>query len=373
MNDDRDESPVKPTVIDLDAEDVVTDSDEMKSQPAEGQSRARVSSKLFWPGTALLLGLIAGGWFYRDVLSSYLPSSGLSDATARVVTLEQQTRAIADQTAAATSKLAGDVTKLGQQTESSEKLAARAQAATVELGKRLDDLDAKLAVFTADLEKLKSAPAPAVVGSGSAANPDAVAALAQRVAELEKDVAGLKSGMRPSDQSAKADVISQTLADLKAKIATGAPYKEEMDRIQRLVPAAAGLDMLVKHANEGLPTPEGLALEMTHLIPSLPKSESVTADNAGYLDGLWNAVSGIITIRRIGEPDWAALATRVADAARSGDLPGAIAMIDKSEGGHPAGIDQWRDRAKARLNVEAALVDASQSVARQLSSMSSAP
>jgi hypothetical protein len=374
MSDDRDESPVKPTVIDLDAEDVVTD--EVKTEPVEEKpAPARHRSNLWWPGAALVLGLIAGGWLYRDVLSSYFPSGGLNDATARIATLEQQTRAIADQSAAAAARSADDVAKLTRQVDGSGKLMQRAQTTATEFGQRLSEMDARLKAITSDLGKLKSAPAaaPTPAGNGVTVDPEAVAALAQRVSDLEKEVASLKAGASPSGGGAQVAALSQALADLKAKIAAGLPYKDELGRVQRLAPAAAGLDVLDARANEGLPTAQGLADEMEGLISSLPKPDGAEAADGGYFDGFWRAVSGVITIRRIGEADWPGLAARVAAAARSGDLPSAIALIDKAEGAHPAALDQWRDRAKARLALEAALADTSQSVARQLSSMSSTP
>ncbi len=374
MSDNRDESPVRPAVIDLDAEDVVADTDEVKAQPAEeGKARPPAFSKLWWPGAALMMGLIAGGWFYRDVLSSYFPSSGLNNATARIATLEQQTRVIADQSAAAAAKSADEVAKLGQQLEGSGQLTRQAQATAAEFGKRLDELDAKLAAVTDDFRRLKPVPAPVIAGREPAANPEALDALARRVAELEKEVASLKAGAPPSDRSSRATVLSQSFADLKAKIAAGVSYKDELEKVQRLAPAAAGLDALNAHGAEGLPTAQALAEEMEKLIPSLPKPEGVQPEAGGYLDGFWNAISGVITIRRIGEADWPGLAARAAEVARNGDLPGAIELIDKAEGVHPAVIDQWRERAKGRLAVEAALIDTSQSVMRQLSSMSSAP
>jgi len=43
--------------------------------------------------------------------------------------------------------------------------------------------------------------------------------------------------------------------------------------------------------------------------------------------------------------------------ADAGDLPQAIAAVDEPEGALPAGLQQWRDRAAARISLEAALGD----------------
>jgi hypothetical protein len=44
-----------------------------------------------------------------------------------------------------------------------------------------------------------------------------------------------------------------------------------------------------------------------------------------------------------------------------------VAALDAPETALPAGLQQWRDRAAARLSLEAALQQASDSVARTLS------
>ena len=190
-----------------------------------------------------------------------------------------------------------------------------------------------------------------------------MAALAQRLDAVEKDVASLKTVSTPSDQSAATATLSQSLSDLKAKIAAGAPYHDELDRISRMVPAAAGLDTLSSHANEGLPTAAGLAAELTSLIPLLPKQEiELPSSENSYLDSFWNAMKSVITIRRIGETDWPDLAAKCAALAESGDLAQAIEKIDKAEGAKPSALTGWRDRAAARIALEAALEETSQAV-----------
>ncbi len=137
-----------------------------------------------------------------------------------------------------------------------------------------------------------------------------------------------------------------------------------------MVPAAAGLDVLETHANEGLPAAQGLASELRAAIPALPKSDSTTTpENTGYWDSVWNAVTSVVTIRNIGEADWPAIAEECASLAASGDLAQAIARIDAAEGTVPSALGQWRDRAAARLKLEAALVQMADAVQRQIVSL----
>ncbi len=164
------------------------------------------------------------------------------------------------------------------------------------------------------------------------------------------------------------------MSDLKAKIASGASYSVELERISRMVPAAAGLDTLSANANEGLPTAAGLAAELTSLIPLLPKQETeLPSSENSYLDSFWDAMKGVITVRRIGETDWPDLAAKCAALAESGDLAQAIERIDKAEGAKPASLSGWRERAAKRIALEAALEETSAAVLRQITSMGATP
>ena len=187
-------------------------------------------------------------------------------------------------------------------------------------------------------------------------------------------MASLKTVSTPSDQTAATATLSQSLSDLKAKIASGASYRDELERISRMVPAAAGLDTLSANANEGLPTAAGLAAELTALIPLLPKPEiELPSSENSYLDSFWNAMKGVITIRRIGDTDWPDLAAKCAALAESGDLAQAIEKIDKAEGAKPSALSGWRDRAAKRIALEAALEETSQAVLRQITSLGATP
>jgi hypothetical protein len=66
------------------------------------------------------------------------------------------------------------------------------------------------------------------------------------------------------------------------------------------------------------------------------------------------------------------LAEKASAFAEAGDLPQAIALIDAAEGAKPSAISQWRDRAVARLKLEAALDTVSQAVLRQIAALGGA-
>ena len=372
MTDEKPESPLKPQVIDLEAEDITVE--EAGKPSASPPPAPPISAKKFmplaaWIAIALLIAAIAGGWIYKDVLSSYLPSNELNTARARIDTLEAQTKTLGEQLAA----ISGASDQLKTEIQNATEKSSAAQNTAAALGARIASAEAAAQSVKTEVEKLKSAVA---TGGTTATTVDnsALAVLAQRLDAVEKDVASLKTVSTPGDQAAATATLSQSLSDLKARIASGASYSAELERISRMVPAAAGLDTLSAHANEGLPTAAGLAAELTSLIPLLPKQEiELPSSENSYLDGFWDAMKSVITIRRIGETDWPDLAAKCAALAESGDLAQAIEKIDKAEGAKPSALSGWRDRAAARIALESALEETSAAVLRQITSMGATP
>jgi hypothetical protein len=370
MTNETPESPLKPQIIDLDAEDVIVDEADKPSAPQPTPSLSQKSIPLTaWLAIALLAGAVAGGWLYKDVLSSYLPSNETVAAQSRIDALEAQTKTLGEQLAS----IAGTSDQLKTEIQSATEKSSAAQSTSAALETRLASIESAAKAVKAELEKLKSAPAAAGTTSTPVDN-GALAALAQRLDALEKDVASLKTAGAPGDQTAATATLSQSLSDLKAKIASGVSYRDELERISRMVPAAAGLDILSANANEGLPNTAGLAAELTSLIPLLPKQEvEMPASGNSYWDSFWDAMESVITIRRIGETDWPDLAAKCAALAESGDLAQAIEKIDKAEGAKPSALSGWRDRAAKRLALEAAVEETSQAVLRQITSIGAAP
>ena len=369
MTDETPESPLKPQVIDLQAEDVVVAEADPAAAPPPHATPGKSKFPVIWLVIALLGGTVAGGWLYKDVLSSYLPSKELTAAQTRIDALETQGKTMAEQLAS----LAGNSAQLKAGIEKASDESSAVHAAATALEMRVATLETAARSAKADLDKLKAITVP-TGASGTAVDNSALAALAQRLDALEKDVASLRAVKAPSDQTAVTATLSQSLSDLRAKIASGASYRDELERISRMVPAAAGLETLSAHANEGLPNAAGLAAELTGLIPLLPKpSAGMPASDNTYWDNIWNAMKGVITIRRIGETDWPDLAAKCAALAESGDLAQAIERIDKAEGAKPSGLSNWRDRAAARIALESALEETSQAVLRQITSMGGNP
>jgi hypothetical protein len=366
-----DTDPIKPQVIDLSAEDVTVDEEPRPADPPPVQPApaARKAGSAKWIALALLLGVAGGAWAYRDLLSAYLPSDAVAALQARVEVLEANGRtqadqiAVIDQSAGSAGKLAAG---LEQSVKDSVAAAAEAKSGMAALGERLAANEQALTQLRGDLDALRTA-ASKGTGTGGTVDNSALVALGQRIDALEKDMASLKAGSGKADAAASSAALSQALSDLKAKVAAGVPYNDEYERIARMVPAAAGLDILALNADAGLPDAAGLAAELRAAIPALPQPAAAEAAKGdGYLDWAFDMLSGIVTVRDIGESDWPQLAEKAAALAEAGDLPQAIDVIDQAEGAKPAALSNWRDRAAGRLALLAALDQVDQAVLRQI-------
>jgi hypothetical protein len=377
------EGPIKPQVIDLQAEEVVAETPEAAEPPSEEAPQeavppspppkpaSRKRGNAAWILAALAIGAVAGGWFYRELLSSYLPSDAMLALQARVDTLEARTATLNSQLTAVSQATDGAAQKAEALDSAIAQTAAEAKAAQETAGSlenRITSVETAIGTAKSDLEALRAA-----MSSGASTgtiDSAALAAIVQRIEALEKDVASLKGGSGVSDSSSAAAALSQALSDLKAKIAAGASYQTELDRIARMVPAAEGLDVLSAHAGAGLPDAKGLAQELRAIVPQLPRpvAEQDSGDG-GYLDSAWDLLSSVVKIRTIGETDWQSVAAQSADFAENGELRQAIGLIDAAEGAKPPLLGQWRERAAQRLRLEAALDQASAAVLRQIAAL----
>jgi len=350
-------------IIDISPDDIVDSKPEEKVTMGKP---ARNRTSLGIVGLVAVASAVGGGWIYRDFLSSYLPSDQTQAMAVRVDALEATTKTLGGKLDAVVGFTDEIKSQLGAALSAAEE--AKKQAGTLNQDaagtkKNIAALEKSLAAATATIDEFKS-----TMNSGATAQAQAGAespALASRVDNLEKDVASLKTptGTPKTDTVA----LSQSLADLKAKVAQGGPFADEIGRIARMVPAAEGLDVLAAQADQGLPNAQGLGAELRNIIATLPKSDPVLAAP----DGSWwgsaaSMMSGLITIKDSGVADWQDLAKQCAEFAEQGDLKKAVVTLEQAEGALPVELQKWHDKAVVRLALEQAMEKASAAVLREL-------
>ncbi|MBL8907834.1 MAG: hypothetical protein JNM20_14275 [Rhizobiales bacterium] len=399
---DRD-GPVRPPVIDIEAEDVTPATPPDSHKPDEPESPAgpvppppppppspRRKSH-HWRSWGLLLLLVAaaalGAWAYKDYGQRFWPSDEMTALADRVAALEAGNKTLNDQLLA----LGGSIDTL----KSGEAAQSDALAAAVERGRQAESeiaglkegiasTEARFAETQTAISELRSgldALKASIAAAGenltiTGPDPAALAALAQRVDALDEALQTLRSEIGRTEQGAdQAALLSQTLADLKAKFATGAPYQDELNTISRLVPAAPGVAQLAPDAASGLPDAQGLAAALQQIIPDLPAPANDADAKTGndYWDYLVDLFGSVVTIRVVGETNWRDVAERARAYAETSDLPAAISLIGRAEGEPPAALAAWRNKAQARLDGEAALDDLSAAVLRELAAKGSTP
>ena len=171
-----DAGPVRPQVIDLDAEEIRTEPDSPHAPGSEAEDRretedtpppARQSrSPLLWAVAALILGVIAGGWLYRDALSGFFPSDEMAAMNVRIDALEANGAGLADQIAAVKQAADGASDAAGTAGEAARAAAQQASAAAdgaATLDSRLGSLEQRIAAAE---EALGGARADAHVAAG---------------------------------------------------------------------------------------------------------------------------------------------------------------------------------------------------------------
>lgn len=350
------------TIIDLDADQVIDhDAPSPTTHDAPTLSAKTRNRNWLYGVAAFAFAAVGGGWVYKDLLSNYFPPDHVIVLTEKIVVLESKNAALFDQLSSVeklTTQLTSDMDALEGKEQTLSSLAEASQKADSEGAVKLQQLEKTLAETKQTITDLASQPMAGATGVAVDTS------LLQRVSDLEKDVAALK--VKPTEPVDNTAALSQNLSDLKAKLAAGAGYQNEYDRIQRMVPAAAGLDILAQHANLGLPDAQALGAELKSLIADLPKPivPGPVPESEGWWAGIYESLSGLITIKVEGEIDWPTTVSAAAAFADSGDLTQAIEHLNSVEAAKPAAIQQWLERAQSRLAVEKAAQSVEEAVLR---------
>jgi hypothetical protein len=365
MSRESEHSPVKPTVIDLDPDQVVDDARPAAESSAPQAPPAR-TSRPGWilPGVALLAGAVGGGWFYRDVLANYLPNDQMTVVTEHITALQKNDEGVfarldtADRLAM---QLKTDVDALESNATVLQGDATSLKADIATTRSTMAALEQALAETKAAVAELAARP----VGTSSQASPQGLPAdVTVRLANLEKEVAALKAAGDTANQDAVA--LAQALSDLKAKVEAGTGFAPEQDRIARMVPAAPGLDVLAAHAAAGLPNAQGLANELVAIKLELPApaADAAPAGEPGLWDSFVDMLSSIVTIRDADSENWQVTADKAIALVETGDIAQALSVLDEAEGTMPPELRQWRDKAAARIALEQAVTSVADAVTR---------
>jgi hypothetical protein len=350
-------------IIDIDPDQVVErDSDAAPIAPAK---RKRNFGRYGAGIAALAVSAVAGAWFYKDVLVTYFPSDQIRGLQARVEAVEQGDKQIAQKLNAVvglTDELKSQLGAAQSAAEDARKQAVDANSGSSDVNTKIAALEKSLGLASAAVDELK---AKITSGTTTTITSGDSSVLSTRVDKLEKDLAALKD----LNAKAKADSsqLSQSYADLKAKIASGAPYQTELTSIGVMLPAAEGLDVLDSDAAKGILTHQALSEGLkTFAVQAAKPAETPAAPD----DSLWGKTtsmfSGLITIRNTGEVDWAPVALQGASLVDEGKLGDAVKLLEQNLNVMPQALQDWRVSAIKRVTADQAVEQLGRAVTRQI-------
>lgn len=266
---------------------------------------------------------------------------------------------------------------------------AAPMADNTELLQRLDEQEKRLSALTASIERLQQLP------TASGADD-------QKLEELEQAIASLRQA--DNTQAAQRDLLTQQVAELQARFAAlsegriaamrapllqvlawselrekarrGAAFRDEFERVAQAGNTQAGnaqedeaqgremqqaLAALRSFADAPPPAAVKLAARFAALAEA--QREAVPAASAGadaaakpWWQRAWDKVTGLISIRRVGETDTATPEGKLAmaeAALQQGDLDAAQSALADMQ--LTPELAEWRDQVQARLKLDAAL------------------
>ena len=199
-----------------------------------------------------------------------------------------------------------------------------------------------------------------LAGQGAAVDQGAVkasiVALSTEVAAWSARLATLEAARVAGKESAAPIILA--IGQLDAAIRTGKPFASAFDRVQTLAGddfiVAGALAPLSVWADQGVPTRTDLRRRFNLLLAELAQPT-----DAGATDGWWPRIRGqlrgLVTVRRVGDGENAPPLSRAEQAVERGDLAVAVAALEGGVVSESEVVRQWITHAKARLAADAAL------------------
>ena len=180
-----------------------------------------------------------------------------------------------------------------------------------------------------------------------------LAAVGGTAGNLEGRVTELET--RPLQTGEKIAAMVLALGQVEAAMNSGRPYRAALNRLEALgrddplILEGGAVAALSPWADYGIPDRLALRLKFAELAPEIDRALS-GAGEGNWLDGIWNSVTGLVTIRRIDGSDLPPIG-RAEQAMDNGDLATAVAAFAGERSLGPEG-DAWLNLVKARIDSE---------------------
>ena len=234
-------------------------------------------------------------------------------------------------------------------------------------GPRLDAMESRLAMLETLLARRPEAATPdalAAMATRFAAESDALRdetrALSAELSALGERLASLESQLARTDEGAfRSGAMLLALGQLRAAVATGAPYRDALDALAALAEddddIADLLPPLDAAADAGLVDETALLARFPALAQAVLQG-AAAAEDPDWLDETLAEVEGLVSLRRVGEipgDEAEAVLARAEMRLAAGRLAEAVALIESL--GESEATEGWLGDARATLGARAAL------------------
>ncbi|MEM8920581.1 MAG: hypothetical protein AAGB25_04375, partial [Pseudomonadota bacterium] len=192
-------------------------------------------------------------------------------------------------------------------------------------------LDEELARLAAEIEALKSTPAPEATTPSAAAEPTS-------------------AKPRETDTAAQAALA---LSAVEAAARRGKPFASAFDRLEGALPRDEDVVAIKPISKRGAPTHAQLQEGFEELESGLQRTLAQSAEDDGW-QWLRNAVSGVVTVRNTESSDSgpAAQLAAISDALEADDIDGAIAAAKDVDDAVAADLKDWLAAAERRADLD---------------------
>ncbi|MBY5555076.1 hypothetical protein HFO41_21895 [Rhizobium leguminosarum] len=304
------------------------------------------------PKSAGTSGLIAAGIFGGLVAllgagaiqyAGYLPGSAASQTTSPETAdlageIDGLKQAVANLAANPASTDDGELAKRVAALETAAKAAVAAPAESA----NVDALNQKIAELTGQVDQLRS-----TLAQSSEQQTTNGADISKRLEEAEKKL------NEPREDVAVARAIAA--AALKAAIDRGGPFLAELDTFAGVAPDDPAVADLKAFAETGIPSRAELVGEVPDVATAIVEAVNQPDPNQSWSDRLMSSAKSLVSVRPVGNIEGEsveAIAARMEEKVKSGDLPGASAEWNNLPASGKQASAAFKQSLEARIRVE---------------------
>ncbi|EJC81647.1 hypothetical protein Rleg4DRAFT_3333 [Rhizobium leguminosarum bv. trifolii WSM2297] len=206
----------------------------------------------------------------------------------------------------------------------------------------VEALNQKIVELSGQLEQLRS-----TLAQSSEQQTSSGADIAKRLDEAEKKL------NEPREDVAVAKAIAA--AALKAAIDRGGPFLAELDTFAGVAPDDPAVADLRGFAETGIPSRAELMRQVSDVATAIVEAVNQPDPNESWSDRLMSSAKSLVSVRPVGNIEGdsvEAIAARMEDKVKSGDLPGASAEWNKLPAQGKQASAAFKQSLEARIRVE---------------------